>query len=253
MEKETIIFLHGIVGNKNAFSREIEKLKNQYQCIAYDLYDPDDLGVEGQLTIDLLLDQLYSKYIKYKIKKAHLCGFSFGCMIATAFAKKYPDMVSSMTFVGGHCCNVFSKLYTNISTVLAEKPKFEYKKWIKYCAPLLNPNLPLIPENSERIFQRYALQVHPDVFEKALRIHIEFDSSAALEGMKTPIMWVLGEYDELTKGTLFDLQQYIPHVEYIEIANAGHAAHVHQHVEFMSLFQDFLNKHASIKRPLSLS
>ncbi|WP_227939549.1 alpha/beta fold hydrolase [Alkalihalobacillus deserti] len=102
MEIETIIFLHGMVGNKNAFKKEIEKLKDQYLCIAYDFYDPNDLAVEGVLSLDLLVEQLYSKYVKAGIEQAHLCTLSFGSIVAMAFANKYPNMVTSMTFVGGY-------------------------------------------------------------------------------------------------------------------------------------------------------
>jgi pimeloyl-ACP methyl ester carboxylesterase len=246
MEKETIIFLHGMVGNKNVFKKEIERLEGQFHCISYDYYDPEDLGAEGLLSLDLLLEQLYAKYSRDGIKKAHLCALSFGCIIAIAFAKKYPDMVTSMTFIGGYCCNVPSQFYTNLTQVLEYKHQFEYKMWLTKCASLLNPNIKFISEDSEIIFLNCALQVHPDVLEKAIRLNLEFDSKTALLGMEIPILWVMGEYDELYKGTLINLKQYIPHVQYKEIKDAGHVAHIHQHEKFMSLFQSFLKVEKSL-------
>ncbi|WP_227939551.1 alpha/beta hydrolase [Alkalihalobacillus deserti] len=79
-------------------------------------------------------------------------------------------------------------------------------------------------------------------------MNLEFDSKAALSQMETPILWVMGEYDELFKGTLTNLKQMNLNVIYKEIKNAGHAAHVHQHKRFMSIFQSFLTKDKSIKK-----
>ncbi|WP_245308278.1 alpha/beta fold hydrolase [Halalkalibacter urbisdiaboli] len=248
MEKETIIFLHGIVGNKNVFKHEVETLNAHYHCISYDFYDPDDLGAVGLLSLDLLLDQLYAKFVKAGVEKAHLCALSFGCVVAQAFAKKYPSMVLSMTFVGGYCCNVPSTFSTNLTQVLQEKDDYPYEAWLRRCATVLNPNKEFIPEDSEEIFFHSALLVHPNVFEKAMRIQLEFDSKAALVGMNTPILWVMGEYDELYKSTLLDLKRYVPHVEYKELKHAGHVAHIHQHEQFMSIFQRFLNKNKIFRK-----
>lgn len=251
VEKETIIFLHGIVGNKNAFKREIDELRDSYHCMHYDFYDPKDLGVEGFLSLDLLVDQLYRKYVEAGIEQAHLCTLSFGCIVAMAFANQYPHLVTSMTFVGGYCCKVPSQFQSNLIKVLAEKQSVEYEKWLEHYASLLNPNSECIAEDSESVFLKYALQVHPNMLEYAIRLQLEFDSKKALSLMETPILWVMGEYDELYKGTLTDLASDHPHVEYKEIENAGHVAHIHQPESFMSIFQFFLLKH-SIKRPFLL-
>ncbi|MFC0559205.1 alpha/beta fold hydrolase [Halalkalibacter alkalisediminis] len=248
MVKETIIFLHGIVGNKNAFKKEIEKLKADYDCIAYDFYDPEDLGVEGFLSLDLLVEQLYNKYKKAGIEQAHLCTLSFGCIVAMAFAKKYPHMVISMTYVGGYCCKVPSQFNTNLRKVLKEKRKCEYDMWLKRYASMLSPNTAFIAEDSESIFFTYALLVHPHVLDYSIRLQLEFDTKAALSQMQIPILWVMGEYDELYKSTLTHLKKYNPYVEYKEIKQAGHVAHIHQPQQFLSLFQSFLTKHKLINR-----
>jgi 2-succinyl-6-hydroxy-2,4-cyclohexadiene-1-carboxylate synthase len=241
MEKETIIFLHGIVGNKNAFKKEIEVLKDRYHCIAYDYYNPLELE-HKEITLEFFVDQLYAQFIKENVEKAHLCSLSFGCVVASTFAKKYPSMVKSLTFVGGYLCGVPGQFHRNVAHVLEKKHLFEYGFWVQYCARLLNPNTVLIPEDSEKIFQTYALQLKPSVFEQVLRIQHEFDSRSTLAGINLPILWVMGENDELFKGTLVSLHKWIPHVEYRELKNAGHAAHAHQHAQFMRIFQSFLNR-----------
>jgi pimeloyl-ACP methyl ester carboxylesterase len=240
MGKETIIFLHGIVGNKNAFKKEIEMLQGDYQCISYDLYDVRDSEVDGLPIIDVFMEQLYCKFVLGNVKKAHLCALSFGSIIAQAFANKYPERVASMTFVGGYCCNEPSQFSENLIRVLEDKGKSDYKMWLKQYATLLNPNHPFIREDSESIFLYHALQLPPKVLNKAIRLQLEFDSKSALIGKEIPVLWVMGEYDQLYKSTLIDLKQYLPHVKYEEIKHAGHVAHVHQPEKFLFLFESFL-------------
>ncbi|MDQ0246383.1 pimeloyl-ACP methyl ester carboxylesterase [Bacillus fengqiuensis] len=238
--KETIIFLHGMVGNQNAFKRERERLQAEYNCITYDFYDSENLGTDVPFSLDLLLDQLYSKYKEHGIKRAHLCALSFGCIIASAFVEKYPDMVRSLTFIGGYFCNVPSQLHLKRLQLNKEKQQLKYERWIQRYARLLNANKKQISEDSEGIFIKSALQLHPHVFEKATMLPLEFDSRKALCGIKTPILWIMGEYDELYKETLSNLKQDIPHVQYKELKNAGHVAHIHQPEQFMSIFYSFL-------------
>lgn len=238
--KQAIIFLHGMVGNKNVFKRERERLQADYNCISYDFYDSENLGADAPFSLELLLDQLYEQYKKHGIKDAHLCALSFGCIIASAFAEKYPEMVRSLTFIGGYYCNVPSQLHLKRIQLMKEKQDLEHEAWIQRFAKLLNTNKKQISEDSEGIFIKSALQLHPNVFEKAAMLPLEFDSRKALCGINIPILWVMGEYDELYKETLSNLKQDIPHVEYKELKGAGHVAHIHQPESFISAFQFFL-------------
>ena len=157
-----------------------------------------------------------------------------------AFAEKYPDMVTSLTFVGGYFCNVPSKLHTKCVQLYKEKQEFDYITWVKRYAKSLNPNKKQIPEDSEAIFVKHALMLQPNVLEKAIQIQLEFDTRKVLKGMDLPILWVMGEYDELYKETLVELKHYVPHVEYIELKKAGHAAHIHEPEQFIVfLFNPF--------------
>lgn len=255
MNKESIIFLHGIVGNKNAFKKEMEQLKDNYHCLSYDYYYlEDDLE---KVTLDALVEQLYSIFIDHKIRKAHLCALSFGCIVAKAFARKYPEMAATMTLVGGYLCGVPSQWNYNMAQVLEDKSKYETSTWVRRCAKLLNPNSEQLSEDSEMIFEKFALQVHPDILESAFQLQYTFDSKTALSGLETPILWVMGEYDELHKCTLTHLKQFVPHVEYNELLHAGHAAHAHQHELFLLLFHDFLKRnpihHHLLEEKLQLS
>ncbi|RGN76837.1 alpha/beta hydrolase [Bacillus cereus] len=241
--KDNIVFLHGITGDRNAFKTEYEYLKSSYDCWWYDFpgYGLDTLGKDVPFSLEILVEQLNNEYERAGIEVAHLCALSFGCLLALAFANKYPEKVASLTFSGGYC-NVPSEFQANLSQLLTRKSEYTNQSWLKQYAMLQNPNRKEIPEDSQSIFYKYGQLLHPSVFEKAVRIQMEFDSEEMLMSIKQPVLWVMGEHDHLYKETLYNINYWIPHVTYIELKNAGHVAHIHEPKQFMDVFESFLKE-----------
>lgn len=250
-QKQNIIFLHGITGNRNAFKKEYEYLKDTYHCHWYEFpgYDKENLGKSVPFSLDILVDQLHNEYEKAGIQEAHLCTLSFGCLPALAFAHRYPEKVKSLTFSGGYC-NVPSTLRDQTIQLLEQKHEYTHTEWISKFAALLNPNKKEIPEDTEMIFFQNAVMLHPDVFEQAIRIRIEFDSETILSSIKQPILWIMGEYDDLYKSTLYNLNTWVPHVKYKELKGAGHVANIHQPEQFMNEFEKLLQDETNLESRL---
>ncbi|WP_336769673.1 alpha/beta hydrolase [Bacillus bombysepticus] len=245
-QKQNIIFLHGITGNRNAFQKEYEYLKDTYNCLWYDFpgYGDDTLGEDLPFSLDILVEQLNNEYTKAGVESAHICTLSFGCLPALAFAYKYPEKVDSLTFSGGYC-NVPSQFQTNLTYLLESRGEYTDLDWVKQYGILQNPNNKAIHEDCEAIFFRYGSMLHPNVFEKAVRIQIEFDSENTIKAIKCPILWVMGEYDNLYKGTLYKVKEWAPHVILKELKGAGHVAHIHEPVQFMEEYENFLGEIAN--------
>ncbi|MEC2713675.1 alpha/beta hydrolase, partial [Bacillus cereus] len=72
-EKETIIFIHGLVGNRRAFKKEQKRFSSSYNIITYDLLGHgDDKGKAIDFSLQRLVDQLLNLYEQEDIKKAHI-------------------------------------------------------------------------------------------------------------------------------------------------------------------------------------
>ena len=68
-EKETIIFIHGLVGNRRAFKRN-KTFSSSYNIITYDLLGHgDDKGEAIDFSLQRLVDQLLNLYEQEGIKK----------------------------------------------------------------------------------------------------------------------------------------------------------------------------------------
>jgi len=249
-KKETIIFLQGIVGNKEAFKNEVNEMSSEYSCISYDSLGcrQEDLGKEVSYSLEGLVEQLYQIYRTYNVDSAHLCALSYGGFVASEFAVRYPHLVKSLTLSGGYC-NVESIFQTTLNKLLLKKKPFlTEEKWLREYVSLMNPNKPEIDDDSEGIFFHHASKLHPAVLEKALYIQKEVSSETTLPLVTQPVLWVMGEYDELHKSTLGRIHEWIPHVEYHELPCAGHVAHIHQPKLFMELFHPFLQKRRTLER-----
>tara|TARA_B100001123_G_C15342064_1_gene1035424 strand:- start:1753 stop:2523 length:771 start_codon:yes stop_codon:yes gene_type:complete len=95
-----IIFVHGIGSRKYTWSNVIKKLKNQYQCISYDLRGHGDSNPDNSnfTLLDLVAD-LESLRSHLNMKKIHIVGHSLGGMIGPAYARKFPDKVYSVSLL----------------------------------------------------------------------------------------------------------------------------------------------------------
>lgn len=146
---KTIIFIHGgPSGNATLFEgTTAQNLADQGFCvIAYDRRgegrsaDPD-----AKFTYEEAFQDLNSIYKKYHLKKAVLIGHSFGGLVATLYAHKYPQNVSALVLAGAlfsqqetynHILNTLREKYSNDSEQLKrisvienlDKNAAEYRK-----------------------------------------------------------------------------------------------------------------------------
>ena len=74
-----IIFIHGIGSRKYTWNSVIEELKDEYQCISYDLRGHGESKVdESEFTLDDLVEDVEKLRSYLNIHKIHLVGHSLG-------------------------------------------------------------------------------------------------------------------------------------------------------------------------------
>ncbi len=102
-ENPAIIFLHGGPGYNCAnFEATTAQLlaDSGFYVIVYDRRgEGRSLDPKAKFTFKQTFDDLESIYNKYTLTHASLIGHSFGGIVATKFAEKYPKKVSSLVFV----------------------------------------------------------------------------------------------------------------------------------------------------------
>lgn len=101
---KTIIFLHGGPGYNcvNFEATTAQKLADSgFFVIVYDRRgEGRSQDINAKFTFKETFDDLDAIYQKHKLKKAVLIGHSFGGVVATLFAEKNPEKITSIILVG---------------------------------------------------------------------------------------------------------------------------------------------------------
>ncbi len=92
-----LFMVHGIGSRRGAWAALIERLRQDFTCISYDLRGHGASPIPPTpYTLDDLVADLEALRRKLGIEKAHVIGHSLGGMIAPAYARAYPQHVLSL-------------------------------------------------------------------------------------------------------------------------------------------------------------
>ncbi|MGD6816398.1 alpha/beta fold hydrolase [Metabacillus sp. 113a] len=240
--KETIIFIHGLTGSKRAFRKQIDYFSHHFNTYAYDLLGHgEDRGRQTDFSLEGLTRQLEELYEREQIEKAHLCSISYGCYPSTIFAAKYKEKVSSLCYIGGHY-NSDSPL-TYVLQHFREHQYENYPEWLRRYSKDLFPKSGVVDPYaliSSKLYYKYGLELHEDVLKKAIDHRLEYDLRSDLEKIEVPVLWVMGDHDNLFKSGITDLGEVVPHAVYKEIPHTGHAANMFRPYAFRRMYAEFL-------------
>ncbi|WDF57176.1 alpha/beta fold hydrolase [Mucilaginibacter sp. KACC 22063] len=99
-KNEALIFIHGGPGSNSATfeATTAKKLANKgFYVVFYDRRgEGRSVDTHALYTFQQTFNDLNAVYRKYHLKKAHLIAFSFGGVVSTLYAQKYPEKVKSL-------------------------------------------------------------------------------------------------------------------------------------------------------------
>ena len=92
-----VFMVHGIGSRRSGWDAIVERLKDDFTCIRYDLRGHGDSPVPPTpYSLDELVEDLEALRAKLGIEQAHVIGHSLGGMIGPAYARTYPERVWSL-------------------------------------------------------------------------------------------------------------------------------------------------------------
>jgi len=239
-DKEVIVLLHPAFADHRIFKEQFKGLSHKYCLIAIDMisHGKSQLG-SARANMGDMPEVVQRVLAEEGVSKAHVLGVSLGSIVAQGVAKDYPEVVKTVTMVGGYSIHSENK-------ELKRKQGLEMVKWIFYMI------------FSIKAFRRYVVNFSVDsqqgkaVFMEGISL-FKRESFKGLQGMSTmfnaigkivdyPLLAVYGEYDlELTKAAGKQLENSVANSRYVEIEGAGHCANIDKPEEFNCLLDEFIS------------
>jgi len=248
-----LMLLHGYSGNGRSMARIAGAFEREYETLAPDLpghgRSPGLAGAAGYAFEDALSD-LVATLESAGHRRAHWLGYSMGARLALGCALRHPGSVASLVLVAGRAgiADPAERAARRAADdALAERieslgVEAFVEEWL--AQPLFATLRRLGPEDlaEERrarlandarelaaSLRRLGPGAQPPLFDELPRLHV-------------PVLLVAGALDGRFVEAARDLARRLPHAEFCEIPDAGHAVHLEQPVAFVGAVADFLRR-----------
>lgn len=254
-----LMVLHGFTGSARGMATVAEACAHDHEIIAPDLPGHGSSPVPGEpadYRFDDCIDDLVATLVASGHQRAHWMGYSMGARLALGCAVRHPQRVASLVLVAaraGIAEPAEREARRRADEELArriEEGGLEafVSEWM--AQPILATQRRLGPQflaqsrNERRAHDARGLAASL----RALGPGAQPSFFDALPRVTVPVLLVAGSLDHKFVAAARDLAGRLPHGEFREIADAGHAAHLEQPAAFREVVQDFLRRAASPAR-----
>lgn len=224
----TVIFLHGIGGNKTNWLEQLRFFATHgYRAVAWDARgygDSDDY--DGPFDFAEVASDLQRLVLDLNVDKAHFVGLSMGGRILMDFANRYPERLQSLTL-----CAAFP----SFNKALSPEQREDFLRLRQ--APLLAGQsfAELAPElvhslTGPKASSAVQTQLHDSIcalrkasYLKALAAASAFDRTEEIQRISAPTLLLYGEDDRLTPPAMgHEVAALMPHAEFTVLPGCGH-------------------------------
>jgi len=221
-----IIFIHGFPYDHTMWENQINFLKRDYYCIAYDIRGLGESYVgDGQYTMEAYVNDLFSIIDELKLQKPVVCGLSMGGYIALRAAERNQDK-----FAGMILCDTRSDSDDNGAKLKRASGinQINTDGLIKFVDPFVtNCFAEETPKEKEKMFLTVLNKAHKHdpvgVKGALIAIMSRTDTTSFLPRVTIPSLILCGSFDKLTPPPLMRaMAEKIPGSEIGIIPQAGH-------------------------------
>jgi pimeloyl-ACP methyl ester carboxylesterase len=240
---KTVLFLHGIGGNRDSFAAELPRLAGAWRAMAWDMPGYGTSPPIAPLTFEALAQAVVAVLDAERAEKAVLVGHSLGGMIAQETAARFPQRVSGLV------------LFATSAAFGGKDDKFKNEFLAQRLAPLdAGKSMPEIAEElTKGLFGPYPPEaarrraiasmgaIPTTSYRAALECIVDFNRTDDLARIACPTLVLAAEHDRLAPPkTMERMAQRIPGARYRCIAGAGHLANFEQPAAFAAVLDEFL-------------
>lgn len=224
-----LVLLHGLGGSRLSWEPQLRDLANSCRVVAWD--QPgygDSAPLDGEVTFTAFADAVVDFIDMIGAAQVHLCGISFGGMIAQYVAARYPQRLLSLTLLS--TSPAFGLDGTKPDEWRAGRlaPLDAGREPSEFAGDVLNAIAgPHISSDALAGQCSAMARVSGDALRSSIDCLVTHDSRAVLPDITASTLCVVGELDcETPISYAFALADLIPHSRLVVIPQAGHLLHV---------------------------
>ena len=242
---ETLLYLHGLGGDRTSFDGQIAARPRPYRHLAWDMPGYGDSAPLAEMTFPALARAALRLLDDVGAARAHVVGHSLGGMIAQELVHACPERIASLVLyatsaafggAGGDWQQRF------LDERLAP---FERGLGLRDLAPGLVARL--VAEDADPAGVRAAVAtmgaVPAAAYRAALTCLVGFDRRAELDAIRVPTLLIAGTRDTVAPAEMMArMAARIAGARLVRIEGAGHLAHLERPDAFNAALGGFLDE-----------
>ncbi len=252
-ERPTVLLLHGGPGFDHSLFKPVygERLADIAQVVYLDhrANGRSDRGDPGQWNLDVWADDVVRFCDALEIVRPIVLGWSFGGMVAMAYAGRHPGHAGKLVFQStmaqldiDRIAEGFRRVGGDVAADTAREFWSEnaspeaMANYVMHCLALYSPS-PMDPEEGMRPLQNFELLADPGRFMRDMNL------LPGLADVQCPTLVLAGEDDPIcTIDAMQDVVDALPaeHVRFERIPKAGHFANRDDPDRFFGVLREFV-------------
>ena len=238
-----VVFLHGIGGGARSFLPQLDGLRDAWRVIAWDMPGHGGSTPLELVSVDSLTAALAGFLRELGLDRPVLVGHSLGGILVQRLLSLQPDAAEAVVLaqtsaVFGSADPAWAEdfIRTRLAPLDAGHGMMELAPGL--VAELAGDD----PDPDGMALARECFARTPDSTYRDMVLALPgFDQRAALAGIGVPVLVLAGSKDSNAPPTgMRRMADRIPGASYVELAGAGHLAHLEQPTAFNAALRGFL-------------
>ena len=253
--RPTLVFLHGWGGSARYWECTAQAMKQDFDCLLYDLRGFGRSAAAQDTTPDLgalesFADDLEQLLTTFKLERVFISAHSMGASVALYFLNRFSQRVNKAVLT----CNGSFEYDER-----AFKAFHQFGGYVVMFRPAWLAHIPLapqifmsrflkgkIPYPDKKVFLNDFLQADMatalGTLKASVSKHATETMPEAFSAINVPTLLISGQYDRITPAELGrQAASLSTHIEYVEVPETGHFPMLEDAATYLSVVKDFLH------------
>lgn len=238
----TVLFLHGIGGNRRNWDGQMRGLARDHRVVAFDFRGyGDSEDASGAIDFHDFTEDVGRVVDALALTPCHLVGLSMGGLVAQAFYARRPRDVLSLTLAG--CRPGSAPVFEQQQSFADERLRPLASGSSEDLADALLPRLlgPAVAPEARDVIRDSLVRLRPPSYRKVVAARGVIAPFLDLADIAVPTLVIGATHDRV--APLVQMQEIadaIPGSRFATIEGAGHLMNIEQNEPFNAILRDFL-------------